>query len=376
MVWVLVGCALFTVAWQAFRYWEATRIALRFVHQAGPIPSLELTFYPDQLAFASLSPPPPLGRLQLAGVAEVAVGADLVPDRAVMTYRGAGIGTGCVYITLGKPLAPIQLRPPLELRGRVGREQRIWGTAWTMAALQPLGGAEVLALAGDQHGVPLAIALADAEGRFTLAGLDSGLQHITLRVRCAGHVLHHQQVALPPPAELQVSLAPASPIFGRVVAPPELDCRGLRVFARGLPGVDAALDADGHFQLDFVDPDTEPRLLLHGLSSQWAYLPVRAKRDEVVVLRLEGAATVRGHVLDQETGVGMVDVLVWSGDGVPVRTDSQGRFVLEQLLPGSNEITAQWSSSNRRKRLPVRLVSTTMELAAGERVDGLVLRLP
>lgn len=375
-VWALLGCGLFALVWQGFRQWEASRLTLRFVGDSGPVPALELTFYPDQLAFVALSPPPPLGHLRLDGTNEVIVGKELVPERAVVTFRGEGIGCGSVYVTLGKPNPPIRLRPPRELRGRVGREQRLWGTGWTMAALQPLGGAEVLALAGDQHGVPLATAVADAEGRFVLPSLDSGLAHITLRVKRAGYVLHHQQIALPGAADLQISLVPASPILGRVVAPPGFEYSGLRVLARGLPGVHTEVGADGSFQLDHVDPDTEPRLLLHGLSPEWAYLPVRATRSATAVLRLEGAATVRGHVIDHETGVGMVDVLVWSGDGVPVRTDGKGRFVLERLLPGTNEITAQWTSSNRRKRLPSRLVSTTMELQAGQRVDGLVLSLP
>jgi len=376
VVWALLGCALFALSWQVFRHWEASRLELRFVREAGPVPRLELTFYPDQLAFVALSPPPPLGKLLLEGGNEVVVGADLVPERAVVTFRGDGVGSGCAFVVLGKPHAPIRLRPPVELRGRVGHEQRLWGTGWTMVGLQPLGGAEVMALAGDQHGVPLATAVADAEGRFVLPDLDSGLAHVTLRVQRAGYVLHHQQVALPGPANLQVALLPASPIVGRIVGPPDFDFGSLRVLARGLPGVHTEVEADGRFRLDHVDQDTEPRLLLHGLSTHWAYLPVRATRTAAAELRLEVAASVQGHVLDLETGVGMVDVLVWSGDGVPVRTDSSGRFVLERLLPGTNEITAQWTSSNRRKRLPARLVSTTMELQSGQRVDDLVLRLP
>ena len=44
-------------AWFAYGFYEERHVALEFTFGNEPTPNLELTFYPDQLAFLALLPP-------------------------------------------------------------------------------------------------------------------------------------------------------------------------------------------------------------------------------------------------------------------------------------------------------------------------------
>jgi len=369
----VIGCGAAALGWFLWQAWSARHAELRFSCAFGPVPELELTFFPDQFAFAAPSPSPPLGRLGVAG-GSVCVGSDLVPERAFVRYEGRGIGTGFAYVQLGQPVAPIELRAQVSVRGRVGEPIGFWCYGWRCAGFVPVVGAEVVAMGGGEHGVPLGSARTDAEGRFEIAAIDGGLRSVGVRVRAPGFALAQIDVAPgdegPPPV---VEMVRTAVLRGSVVAPPGIDPTGLLVLARGLPGVQATPAPDGSFELDHLPPDATARLLVHGLDPGWTHSPARAQgapRIEIVP-----AATVRGRVVARETGEGLGGVLVFCGDDVAVRADAGGRYELLRVLPGEVEIVAQWQNAGRRKRQGTRVGRQQVTLLPGQVVEDCVVAI-
>jgi len=376
VVWVLAGCGTVALGWFGYEHFRAGRLVISFVRQGAPVPDLALTFFPDQLGFAAPSPPSPLGSLQLAG-SSVTVGDEVVPGQAVVRYEGKGVGTGFVHVRLGQVLQPIELREPKVLQGRVGAPIGFWCFGWRCAGFRPVVGAEVVAMGGGEHGIALATTRTDAEGRFRFLDLDVVVSPLGLRVRAAGFAIGHQAVP-EGTTESQpqiVALATTVPLRGKLTAPGGLDVKTLRVFARGLPGVEATPDADGLFTLDHVPPGIEPRLLVHGLGPLLGHAQVRGMRGKAVQIDVVAAAVVRGRVIDAVTRSSLGGTLVFCGEGEAVRADDGGRFELTRLLPGEVEITAQWQSSERRRRPVVRTGHQHVQLGPGQILEGLVVAI-
>ncbi len=369
-----VGCLW--LGFGAYRLYRSGRVELPFARQGATVPDLQLTFYPDQLAFAAPSPPPALGQVRVAAAASIDLGADLVPGRAVVRYEGPGVGTGFAFVELGQERPAIVLREPVSLRGRIGEPQGLWCYGWRCAGFVPVADAEVVAMGGGEHGVPLASTRTDEQGRFELHGIDGGLTSVGLRVRARGFALAAQEVPLAEATvPLVVPMARAAPLLGSIRGPAGFDPTGITVLARGLPGIQAVPNAAGEFVLEHLPSDTEPRLLLHGLPAGLAQVPARAVRGATLAIEVVPAARVRGQVLDGATRVPMGGVLVFCGDGAAVRADASGNFELPRLLPGDVEIVAQWQSANRRKRTVVRTGSRRVQLAAGQQLDDLVVTI-
>lgn len=376
-VWVLVVGGLLWAGWAAFDALRPRWVELRFVHGAGPVPELTLTFFPDQLAFVAPSPAPPIGQLRLQGSDTAVVGRDLVPERAVVRYEGPGIGTGFLFVELDRPLPPIELQAPRTVRGRIGEPKGLWAYGWRCAGFVPVADAEVLAMGGGEHGIVLATARTGSDGRFELTGLDGALDSIGLRVLATGFALAQLDV----PLQSGDNTAPVVPMVrapalaGRIHAPAGVDPGTLRVLARGLPGIVAVPGPDGAFVLEHLPPDAEPRLLLYGLGDGFAQVPARATRGAPLRLDVVRAAVVRGRVVDRATRVAMGDVLVFCGDDLAVRADASGRFELTRVLPGNVEVVAQWESKNRRKRQLVRTGRQQLAVAPGQVVEDLVVEI-
>lgn len=324
-----------------FRLWQQNHVTVRFVGVGDGVPELQLTVFPEQSAYLTPSPPPRLGEIALpAGrSASVTLGSDLVPQRAVVQYAGAGIGSGYLHVELGQPAAAVQLQPAETVMGAVTQQ-------WSE---QPVVGARVIAMGGGSHGIPLAETRTTADGSFRLTGFCRGTQGFAVRVLAPGcAVLDHD---LPPEAAtepLRLELAATRPVVGRVVLPPGLASDGLRVLARGLPGVDTAIAADGSFELDHVPEGVSPRLLVYGLPDGFTHDLVRAAaghRD--VRIGVAAAATVRGRVVDGATNTYLAGALVYHLNGpqgmVVTETGPDGSFALGALPPGASVITAQVS---------------------------------
>ncbi|MEO6597893.1 MAG: hypothetical protein ABIP94_24385 [Planctomycetota bacterium] len=372
----LLACAIAALVWWGYRYWRSGRVTLHFERgdAAMPMPALELTVFPDQLAFGAPSPPPPLGQLQLASATSVALGRELVPEQAVVRYRGPGVGTGFVFVRLGQTLPAIQLRTGRLLQGRVAEPIGFWCYGWRCAGLQPVADAEVYLMGGGEHGIDLGSARTDAEGNFTIEGIDSELDGLGLRVRARGFAMSHQALGrIDDETWPIVALARTKPIVGRIVAPTELDIRALRVLARGLPGVEARPERDGTFRLDHVPIGLEPRLLLFGLPPTWTYATVRGQVDASVQVDIVPGAVARGRVVDATTQAALGGALVFYGDRDAVRADAAGNFELTHLRPGDVEIQAQLQVPTGRRRSVQRYGSLRVRLEPGSELNGIVV---
>ena len=256
MPFAVVGAATAIVAavWLALDWWRATHATLTFTRTDGPVPPLDLTFYPEQLAFTAPSPPPPLGEARLDGDS-LTVGADLVPERARVLYRGAGVGAGVAFVQLGESLPEIELRAPQTLSGRVGEPLGYWCFGWRCDGYRPVPGAEVIVMGGGEHGIELARTRTDADGRFEVDGFDGTLPVLGLRVRAPGFGIAHKSIidlAAHGGQRALVAVSRVPPRRGRLDLQVDIDPRSLLVLARGLPGVQATPTADGTFELDHV----------------------------------------------------------------------------------------------------------------------------
>lgn len=378
---VLALAALAAATAYGVRWWGAQHATLAFVGAAVPVPDLELTFFPDQLAFAQPSPPPAYGERQLAAGERLTIGRELVPARALVRYRGAGIGAGFTHVELGQSPPPVVLRAPSTLRGRVGEPIAIWSAGWRCAGLRPIAGAEVWLMGGGEHGVDLARATTDAEGRFTIEGVDGDLDGLGLRVRASGFALLHESLARfgpgaqpepqpqPQPGPV-LALARGTTQRGTVVLPAGVDASSLRVLARGLPGVEAAIAADGSFVLDHLPRSLQPRLLLHGLAPTWCCPQRHAGGSEPVRIEVVAGAAVRGRVLEVATNRAIAGALVWAGDGEAVRTDADGGFELQGLPAGELELNVQHQTVDRRRRRTTWTGHRRVTAVAGQSLDN------
>lgn len=367
---VLVAAAGF--GWQ---HLQSQRVAITFTNGASPVPTLELTFFPDQLAFVAPSPPPPIGRVTVADATSVTVGRDLVPDRAVVRFAAPGVGTGFAHVQLGQP-TNIELHPPRTLQGRVVEPIATWCFGWRCAGNRAVAGAEVVVMGGGEHGIELATVRSDADGRFTIEGLDLASDGLGLRVRAAGFAIAHQALGrssqdLSP----VVGIARTVPRKGRITGLTNVEPSSLRVLARGLPGVEAVPAADGTFVLDHVPADVQPRLLLFGLPGLLTHAPVRAGSAEAHFAIVPGA-TVRGRVVDGLSKSPLAGALVFFGDADAVRTDADGGFELAGLLPGKGEVQAQFEQRNARRRIVTRSGRRGIELLAGKVLEDVVVVVP
>ncbi len=353
---VLIAAGFGGLAWLTMQLYARRHVTLAFAPAGSVVPALELTFFPDQLAFTTPSPPPALGQLHLDGATSVTVGSELVPGHGLVRYRGAGAGAGFVYVELGEPLPAVPLRPGISLCGCVGERVPLWCFGGLAVGMQPVAGAEVTVMGGGEHGIDLATALTDSSGSFTIDGIDGALDGLGLRVRAKGFAIAHQWLGRIGDGTRTfpvIALARTRARPGRVVVPGELDATRLRVLARGLPGVEATPAPDGTFVLDHVPPGITPGLLVYGLAPTWTHLPASAFAGSPIELEVVPAAVLRGRVLDAASARPLAGALVYCGDQAAVRTGGDGCFELARLLPGDVDIEAMWDFvDSRRRRTP------------------------
>lgn len=363
-------------AWLWRDQYERDHVTIQFEAPNVSLPDLELTFYPEQLAFASPSPPSPIGNRTLVG-AQVSVGRDLVPGRSVLRYAGEGVGAGVAYVQLGVSPAPITLRAPASFAGRVAEPLHYWCMGWRCAGHLPVADAEVMVMGGGEHGVVLASARTDAQGAFTVSGFDGELDALGLRVRAPGFELAHQSLARrsDDAGELPlISMSRAPPRRGRVTVAPKLGFtpQDVLLLARGLPGVQARPDLDGRVVLDHINPGVEARVIAYGLPAMAAQSDTRTSRDEEFEVQIVEGAVVTGRVLGDDLQP-VPNAFVWIDQRQTVSTDAAGVFELQNLLPGKRRITAQWRP--RRRRAEPWLASKSLTLVAGQRYERVELLL-
>ena len=339
----MLVAAVGVASWMAYGYYCDRHVTLMFANGEQPVPALELTFYPEQLAFTSPSPPTAIGEHRIADQASVVVGDEFVPGHGVVRYRGEGIGTGFAYVKLGQKSATIQLREPQSLRGRIGEPIGYWFMGWRCAGMRPVADAEVVVMGGGEHGVDLAVTRTDVDGRFTVTGFDGDLDALGLRVRAPGFTIIHEDIASVEQHAAErsvIALTPAEARQGKLEVGNDVDASELRLLARGLPGVDTVAEADGSFTLHHIPNDLEARIVVHGMRDDWAQTPARTMRGSVATVSVVAGSTIAGQVLDIQSQP-VPGALVWVGDETAVRADSAGKYRLIQVLPGEVVVSAQ-----------------------------------
>jgi len=378
VVWVVIVCLMAFGAWRAWHSYEQGRTYLTAVGPGGgAAPALELTFFPERFAFTAPSPPPPLGSEQLAAGGTLSVGQELVPERAVVRYSGAGVGTGFTFVENGKR-ATITLEPPVTVWGQVVETRPFWWFGWRRDYV-PVVGAKVIVMGGGEHGIPLAEVTTGPDGAYEIEGIAATRGPIALRVLAADHAIVHAPLDGPAMAVAGqvVRLQRAPPRRGRLLCPEGCKPDELLILARGLPGVEAHPDADGNFLLHHVPEELEPRLLVIGLPEHLVAKPTVARLGVAPTIEVVTAAVVRGVVLDARVSppVPLGGTLVWSGESAAIRADADGRFELRQIVPGTIDITAQHTYQPKNRKPIVRHGSTVATVEPGQELGDVVIEV-
>jgi hypothetical protein len=335
----------------AYDAYADRHVTLVFANGSQPVPPLELTFYPEQLAFHSPSPPPAIGEHRMENQSDVVIGDNLVPGHGIVRYRGEGVGAGFAYVRLGEKHPTIQLRPPQTLTGRVGEPIGFWCMGWRCAGIRPVANAEVIVMGGGEHGIDLATARTDENGRFTVTGFDGELDALGLRVRAPGYAIVHESLIGSQEHEggrAIIAVTPAPIRRGKLELNVDLDPTSLRLLARGLPGIDAVPEADGTFVFDHMPADLEARIIVHGLPETCSQSRTRTSIDGVALVVVGPGAIVSGRVLDHQRQP-VAGALVWIGEETAINADSHGNYRITRALPGNCTMMAQTQVGKGRK---------------------------
>jgi hypothetical protein len=376
---ILVPALLCAAGWWGYAAYVGARTPVSFEPFAGgPSPQLRLQLCPAQLSFAAPSPPPPIGSAEAVVGGTVVLEPELVPGEALLRYEGDGIGTGYATLVRGRP-ARIQLAPPTALEGRVGTMQGFLALGLRTLGMQPIEGARVFGLGGGEHGVVLCEATTDRDGRFRLDGFSSALPLLGVRVLKEGFAMSFSNVLVGGEPTL-VALQPTAPLRGKVALPAGLDAASVRVLAKGLPGIQSTVGADGTFALDHVAERLQPRLLVYGLPPEFTHPLVHAKAGaEDVVIPVLRSALVRGRVIDRQLQQPVAGALVWHdcgpAGGVTVQTDDSGRFTLPRAAAGQVQLRAQRTFKNPEGERETWTGDRTVTVDAGAELDDVILRI-
>jgi protocatechuate 3,4-dioxygenase beta subunit len=328
--------------------------------------------------------------------------ANLVPGDYVLsasatgfaetTLPGIEVPDGASPVDVGK----VEMAPGVAITGRVvdGRGQ-------------PLAGAEVHALVGEEGAFPMlrwtladreAEASTGADGAFALADHRAG-DRVTVAARRAGYTSASAAGVVAPNEEpVVITLRDASDIRGRVVDGRDEPVVGARVGARversgggmsfsGTLGM-APTGPDGRFELEDVEPGMI-RLTVDAagyIQLVRGGVEVSAGRDvENVELVLQRGAVVEGVVTgpDGSTVIGARVAVVPEGQPVGmmrvwfsgVASDGDGRYRLAGVEPGRRTIAAQLEGFDRAVA-EIEVVSgenrLDLRLGAGQQVSGRV----
>jgi hypothetical protein len=345
----------FTVRWIlpavaasiGIKFWtdlRAMQVVFTFVTATGaPAPDVKLEFFVDATGPSDPSPPPRLGEVVVASGDEFRASSVLVPRRALVRWSAAGHGSGSAAVAAGEQHR-IVLNPSGAVSGAVVQPSALW-LFGARALPAPVAGARIVVMGGGERGLPLAEAPTGADGSFTVGGFDDAILQPTLRVLATGFSLAHVDAIRGAAAEPALAVVtPTQPLRGRVALPAGIAGAGLRVLARGLPGIEAVPAVDGSFSLDHVPAWTWPRLVLHGLPAGFTQRGCQATVATAAEVVVERALVVRGYVLDALTQAPVVGATVYHENGADglstCTTGVDGSWEFTDLPSGSVRLQA------------------------------------
>jgi RNA polymerase sigma factor (sigma-70 family) len=137
-----------------------------------------------------------------------------------------------------------------------------------------------------------------------------------------------------------VALQPAQPLRGKVVGPDGKPVAGVTTYHLA-PGILSQPLADSTFTVEGLNPRRTRHLLFIDKEKQHgAFVAVKGEVKEPLTVRLEPCGSVAGRLLDQDGEPAAGAVVRLDPESVPdagspkVKTDRQGRFRIDGLLPG------------------------------------------
>ncbi|MDA1223069.1 MAG: carboxypeptidase-like regulatory domain-containing protein [Planctomycetota bacterium] len=254
---------------------------------------------------------------------------------------------------------------------------------------QPIAGAKVRSLlggGGSESWFPMLLGRPQsvevgADGRFVIAGLEPG--EVTLGAEAKGFVPATEKVEIRTAErreDLVVVLARGASIAGVVV-----DDRGVPI-AGAKVGVERTRELAPGVQFQSVDTDSQVEtdengyFMVSGVEQASASLIAEADGhakesrrdielgDGNVVFRLERLGRITGVLLDTEgRPLAGSQISVPGREVIPVDTDAEGKFTLEDVRPGSVSLQATGD-----KHLPVE--GYTLHVVAGATLTDVTLR--
>ena len=177
---------------------------------------------------------------------------------------------------------------------------------------------------------------------------------------------------------LEIMLEPEASIIGAVtgLSPPDLN--QVEVYAqKGPRSRDATTDTEGNFSVQGIGPGTWDVTAIKGDWERTVERTVTVERgmtEVFVELPFERGLRLSGQVVDDGAPLG--GAMLWVGD-VSVRADHEGRFALEGLNPGPNQVVIyrpDFSSQHQSIDLQADLEGVRIELKpAAATVAGVVV---
>lgn len=373
----VLPCVLAAIGAKVWMDHRAQQVVFHFTTVAGGgVPEVRLEFFADATGPSDPSPPPRLGEVVVASGDSFRAPRELVPRRALVRWSAPGCGTGSVAVAAGEQ-HHVVLHPDGAVSGSVVQPSPLW-LFGARALPVPVAGARIVVMGGGERGLPLAEGSSGADGHFTVGGFDDSIAQPTLRVLSAGHSLAHVDALRAEGAEVPLAVVTSTkPLQGRVQLPAGVSATELRVVARGLPGVESRLEADGSFRLDHVPAWTWPRLVVHGLPTGFTQRGCQAtvaERAEVVV---EQAIVLRGYVLDALTQSPVDGATVYHENGADglttCTTGMDGSYEFTDLPSGPVRLFAYRKD---KESGAVRSGERRIELRASEpELDNVLVRI-
>jgi hypothetical protein len=228
------------------------------------------------------------------------------------------------------------------------------------ARFELLPGLELGGTVRSYDGAPLALATVEAEteyslgvrshrantvsdhsGAFRVTGLEARRYIVTARAPgyADGGPEGPIELGDHPVEGIEIVLEPEASIAGAVTGLSPSDLTRVRVYARKGPrSRDATTDTDGTFSVQGIGPGTWDIRAVKGDWERTVQRSVTVERgmaEVFVELPFERGLRLTGEVVEGRTPLGGARLSV---GGVSVRADGEGRFALEGLEPGPNQV--------------------------------------
>ncbi|MCY2990391.1 MAG: carboxypeptidase regulatory-like domain-containing protein [Planctomycetota bacterium] len=220
------------------------------------------------------------------------------------------------------------------------------GQVLDAVARSPVVGAEVTVAGQSQN------ATTDADGRFRIESLPG--KSIAVAVSAAGYAKQEQTQALKSADEtaVEVLLKGAAVLTGKVVdAVSQSPISGAKVTLVDRTG-SAATGTDGRFRIESLrGGPAEIEVAAAGYVSQRIPQVLKDLEESTSDVRLHGSASLAGQVVDADSQAAIPGAALRLGESGPiVKVDGEGRFRIDGLRPGQQDLQVAAKGYSRERR--------------------------